>query len=41
VLAVLSAVCGTDAGLKGSFPLTEVFDGDLGFQTGNADAGAA
>ena len=40
-MAVLGAVCGIDAGVKVNFPLTEVFDGDVGGQTGNADAGAA
>jgi hypothetical protein len=41
VVAVLDAVCGIDAGVKVDFPLTEVFDGDVVCQAGNADAGAA
>jgi hypothetical protein len=41
VVAVLGAVCGIHAGVKANFPLTEVFDGDVGCQTGNADARAA
>ena len=30
MVAVLGAVCGIDAGVKVKFPLTEVFDGDVG-----------
>ena len=41
MVAVLGAVCGIDVGVKVNFPLTEVFDGDVGCQTENADAGAA
>ena len=41
MVAVLGAVCGVNADVKVNFPLTELFDGDVGCQTGNADAGAA